>query len=468
MNAKGTPVQKLSASKAGQDTRKRGERVSGTSGRDIREPLRSTEADTVDERMDVSPVPSRHPSPLILHHPLGKGDEGLKTIPKRGGERQSGPSLTTAPQGGTKDEGCRIISSSDLLDRSQKVLAAAAEVQLWGLHVRAGAVTLFIGETSVGKTVFLHNLAYHLAAGQEFLGLVPPRPLRVLNLDFESYADIFAEHLSTIGTAPGWDFLDPKGLESGETLIKTLETLAPPGKYDVIIVDPLMEAYPVKDENDNALANSQMLAFRKLARSSNAGVIVVHNSGLGKPGKRRSEKFLGRGATSRVDRADVSINFTSTGTNNRRLSVTKARGRNLNEEINFRFAAELSYELLSQSPTANGLVDIVAAEIIALITTETAAGRPDVERKTILQQLNTSNESAREQAIDRALSKNMTSGALVKVRKGTYKLKTSNKATAPAVEADEPISGQSNEMATSEEQGGPCRAPEATQDREAA
>lgn len=325
------------------------------------------------------------PSSLILPHPLGRGDEGSKTIPKREG---ASPSLITAPQGGTKDEGCRIISSADLLAQSQKDLTDSAEVQLWGLHVRAGAVTLFIGETSVGKTVFLHNLAYHLAAGEGFLGLTPSRPLRVLYLDFESYPDIFAEHLSAIGTAPGWDFLELKDLELGEPLIKHLETLTPE-KYDVIIIDPLMEAYPVRDENDNALASSQMLAFRKLARTTNAGVIVVHNSGLRK-GKGQADKFLGRGATSRVDRADVSINFTSTGPTVRRLSVTKARGKNLNEEIHFRFAAGLSYELLSQSSNStSGQVDTLGAEIVALIKAEAAAGRPEVERKTVLEKLNT-------------------------------------------------------------------------------
>jgi RecA-family ATPase len=128
----------------------------------------------------------------------------------------------------------------------------------------------------------------------------------VLYLDFESYADIFAEHLSAIGTAPGWDFLDLKEVEPGETLIKQLESLTPSDKYDVIIIDPLMEAYPVRDENDNALASSQMLAFRKLARTTNAGVIVVHNSGLRKrqgPGRQvsRSRRHFTRRPCRRID-----------------------------------------------------------------------------------------------------------------------------------------------------------------------
>jgi RecA-family ATPase len=153
-----------------------------------------------------------------------------------------------------------------LLARSERQAADSAQRQLWGLHVRTGAVTLFIGETSVAKTVFLHNLAYHLATGQQFLGITPPRPLGVLYVDFESYDDIFAEHLSAIGTPDGWRFVEQDHLgEPGAALKRKLATSVRSNEYDVVIIDPLMEAYPVKDENDNALANVQMAAFRKLA-----------------------------------------------------------------------------------------------------------------------------------------------------------------------------------------------------------
>lgn len=67
-------------------------------------------------------------------------------------------------------------------------------------------------------------------------------------------------------------------------------------RYHVIIIDPLMEAYPVESENDNAMGSQQMLAFRRLARETNAGVIVVHNSGRPRPKGNEAGKFFGRGA----------------------------------------------------------------------------------------------------------------------------------------------------------------------------
>ena len=72
-------------------------------------------------------------------------------------------------------------------------------------------VTFFVGETSAGKTVFLHNLAHHLATGREFLGMTPPRPLKVLYVDFETPPEVLAEHLTVMGVPEGWDFFEFEG-----------------------------------------------------------------------------------------------------------------------------------------------------------------------------------------------------------------------------------------------------------------
>jgi RecA-family ATPase len=76
-------------------------------------------------------------------------------------------------------------------------------------------VTLFVGETSAGKTVFLHNLAYHLATGKEFLGITPVRPMRVLYVDYETPSEVLVEHFTNIGVSEGWDFYPVGPAEGG-------------------------------------------------------------------------------------------------------------------------------------------------------------------------------------------------------------------------------------------------------------
>jgi hypothetical protein len=56
--------------------------------------------------------------------------------------------------------------------------------------------------------------------------------------------------------------LRDEDLDRGPTLLARVESIVREGRYDIVIFDPLMEAYPVLNENDNSLAQLQMLAFR--------------------------------------------------------------------------------------------------------------------------------------------------------------------------------------------------------------
>jgi hypothetical protein len=121
----------------------------------------------------------------------------------------------------------------------------------------------------------------------------------------------------------------------------------------------------------------------------------------------------------------VSINFTSEDRTTRRLFVAKARGKNLNEEIRFRFAGTLGYQLIFSSTQNGTVLDTVDNEIIALMERKAAESCHEVERETILGELNPDNGGAREQAIDRALRKLVKSEKLDNKRKGIYGLPTS-------------------------------------------
>jgi hypothetical protein len=83
-------------------------------------------------------------------------------------------------------------------------------------------------------------MAYQLAEGEEFLGITPPRPLRVLYVDYESPLDVFVEQAEKIGTSKNLYFMDPGCLPKGPALIKALEAMIQVAHYDLVIVDPLM------------------------------------------------------------------------------------------------------------------------------------------------------------------------------------------------------------------------------------
>lgn len=207
----------------------------------------------------------------------------------------------------------------------------------------------------------------------------------------------------------------------GPALLAELERMVQEGKYDVLIIDPLMEAYPVKDENDNTEANTQMLACRRVAQRTRAAVITVHNSGI----KSRKGKFKGRGASSRVDRADVSMNFMILSETDRLIQVTKARGSNLNDSIKFRFAGDLGYELIESSSSDPAMEVDFQMKTLETVREEASQGRHEVERKTFMVKLGIQDRSSQAQALDRALSRNIVNGSLARPRKGVYALRQS-------------------------------------------
>jgi hypothetical protein len=230
----------------------------------------------------------------------------------------------------------RVITAEDWFEQHSQQLGNT-DHHLWGPHIRKEAVTLFVGETSVGKTTLLYNLCYKLSRGEAFLDIAPPHPLHILHLDYEEDTDTRLTTMFHIGyRGKNWHFMardEDGGDKSGPALFHDLDEIKP-GEYDLIIVDPLCEAYPVKNENDNEEANVQMRLFRKLARSKQVAVMLVHNTGRPhynhKTGEqsaaeRATKKHMGRGATARADRADIGINYVAVDKTVRMLCVAKSR-----------------------------------------------------------------------------------------------------------------------------------------------
>ena len=363
----------------------------------------------------------------IHQHPIEGEDVGfVKDNPVDEG-RTGSPSFTQPPSRGSRammDDGWRIVSSKELLRRYKDRLDEP-DRDLWGSYIRAGAVTLLNGETSTGKTVFLHHLAVHLAEGNEFLGLKPPKPLKVLSIDFESYDDILEDHFNMIGTSENWrlvDFdFDEGAILRGQALIKQLEQTILKDKYDLVVVDPLMEAYPTEHENDNAQGSTQMIAFRKLARKTGAAIVLVHNTGKPNVNQKKDYKFLGRGASTRSDRADVVVNFVLRGDNARQIIIVKTRGRDMGACITFKFAGDLDYELVESGVVSPGKIAELQERSAALVRERCVGGEAETERKDMVHAFGIETRSD-QQALDRALARNLKTDKLAKVRKGVYTL----------------------------------------------
>ncbi len=159
-----------------------------------------------------------------------------------------------------------------------------------------GGMLVLGGPPKVGKSDFLLSLLAHLAAGLPFLGMLPPRPLRVFYLQSEIRYHYLRERLkalrmpanslTTVGdnlklTAQLRMILDEEGLDK---VIRSLRRKYGSDQPDIIVIDPIRNLFDGGEhggENDN----NAMLFFlqqrvEKLRDAINpqAGLVLVHHT----------------------------------------------------------------------------------------------------------------------------------------------------------------------------------------------
>ncbi len=172
--------------------------------------------------------------------------------------------------------------------------------------VTPGGMLVFGGAPKVGKSDFLLSWLTHMAAGATFLGMRPPRPLRIFYLQAEVQYHYLRERVKEI-RLPVHRLLDARGnfvatsqlrlLLDDAGLAQIIPAIAkafqdlPP---DIIVIDPIRNVFDGGDaggENDNG-AMLYFLAQRverlRHAVNPDAGVILAHHTR--KLGKKQFEE----------------------------------------------------------------------------------------------------------------------------------------------------------------------------------
>jgi hypothetical protein len=160
-----------------------------------------------------------------------------------------------------------------------------------------GGLLLIGGAPKVGKSDFLINFLIHMAAGEPFLGLKPPRPLRIFYLQAEIGYHYMRERIkklkvskeiirkassNLVSTTNIQMILNDNGVD---TVYKTIAHNFPNQKIDILCIDPIRNLFdggaPGSSENDN----NAMLFFlqnriEKLRSMLNPdmGIILCHHT----------------------------------------------------------------------------------------------------------------------------------------------------------------------------------------------
>ena len=183
---------------------------------------------------------------------------------------------------------------------------------LWfGLY--PSALIYLCGETGAGKSSLLYNILIHAARNEALWGIAfgIKRPLKVLYLDPENSGDFDTDrpglceqkiHRIGQGKPDLLHFHDGQGVNlSHPEQMDALEQLLIMEKYDIVVLDPIINLFGTKDENDNAEAGKQFTELKAVAKRTGCCVIAVHHTG------RDNSSNFGRGASARLGAADVGL-----------------------------------------------------------------------------------------------------------------------------------------------------------------
>jgi hypothetical protein len=166
--------------------------------------------------------------------------------------------------------------------------------------VADGTLTILSAEAGMGKSIFLQALCHGIAVGG-FVAGIPCVQGIAMYVDGEMGPAMFAGRMRKTGVSEcSFDYIDALGLDISITNPYDLgwiaEHIADSGARFVVI-DSLRRLAPSKSENDSDDMAPTVAGVAKLARDTDAAIVLVHHKGDG-------EKFF-RGSSAIKDQADA-------------------------------------------------------------------------------------------------------------------------------------------------------------------
>ena len=213
-------------------------------------------------------------------------------------ENQSG--LFEDAEGSAPAARFKILTLDEAADRA---LAAGAAPLIKGLLDR-GAMSVVYGDSNVGKTFVVLDMALHVAAGLPYGGLKTARcgALYVAAEDGSGVlkrAQALREKHGATASASGLLFLPaPVNLRAAEVdlpgLVAAIRAL--PERPGLIVIDTLSRAMAGGDENSSVDMGALVKNLDRLRAATSAHVLVVHHTGKDKARGARGHSLL-RAAT---------------------------------------------------------------------------------------------------------------------------------------------------------------------------
>jgi hypothetical protein len=180
---------------------------------------------------------------------------------------------------------------------------------------------------NVGKTTMMLNLAVAVAVGRSYEPLYDGgEARRVMYLDFENTASFLQMDMLHMVRVLDEDeraslgenlhiivdkFINEDPLDlSRKAHFDAVVRQAVERNVEIVIIDTMAEGFSLQNENDNSEMKRMVISpLKKLAKLTNACVLLVHHMGKASEGKSSEALFRGRGASSLAASARLILNL---------------------------------------------------------------------------------------------------------------------------------------------------------------
>lgn len=251
---------------------------------------------------------------------------------------------------------------------------------LWKGYLAPAEVTLFSALWKAGKTTLLAHLLRALESDGQFLGM-DVRPSRVLYITEEAEAR-WAERRDRLGLKDHLEFLirpfqgKPSKIQ-WEDFLGYSKTLIDSRGYGLIVMDTIVNLWPVKDENDASSVQSSLMPLHSVIGQS--ALLLVHHT-------RKSDGFdatASRGSGALTSFVDTILEFRRMTPGDRHCKKRVLAGYGRHDET----IPEVVIELTDNGYTVCGDREAVASsELTQVIATILPAGSTGLTAEQILEQ----------------------------------------------------------------------------------
>ena len=159
-----------------------------------------------------------------------------------------------------------------------------------------------------------------------------------------------------------------------------------------------------------------MWGLKQIAIELHCVVVALWNMGQGNV----KDKFKARGATARIDRSDLALNYIELNDNTRQLKVVKSRYATVNEVLTLRFAGDMGFEAVEGT---GGITQSAIADMTLKVKNKIQPGV--MTRPELITAL------GNDDLLDKALSRLVSAGEIFRQKRGSYELVVSSESPTP-------------------------------------